>query len=191
MFIQRGAARVLAPLLLTLALIAPGAAQAAVVEDYAGYQGQSKCSPRAKAGTKYLARWLVTKYGGRQGGISRACGGGASEHKEGRAFDWSLDAAKKADRKRARAFLADAFATDKKGNEHAKARRMGVMYIIWNDRMYPAWDRFDPKPYLSSSCPKKRKCSKTLRHRDHMHISLTRKGGKARTSWFQSRLAKD
>jgi hypothetical protein len=31
-------------------------------------------------------------------------------------------------------------------------------------------------------------CSKTLRHRDHLHISLTRKGGKGRTSWFEGRL---
>ena len=62
------------------------------------------------------------------------------------------------------------------------------MYVIWNDRMYSAWDEFEPENYLSSSCPSKKKCSKTLRHRDHMHISLSRPGARGRTSWYDGRL---
>ena len=50
------------------------------------------------------------------------------------------------------------------------------MYIIWNDHMYSAWDNFEREDYRSSSCKSLRKCSKTLRHRDHMHISLSRRG---------------
>ena len=184
----RAVARVLTPVLLTLALLVPTQAQAAQVEDFASYQAQTKCSPRAKPGTTYLGHWLVRRYGGSFGSISRACGGGASEHKEGRAFDWSLNVKKKADRKSARKFLRGAFKEDKRGNVAAKARRMGIMYVIWNDTMYSAWNEFEPTPYLSSSCKKKRKCSKTLRHRDHMHVSLSRKGGKGRTSWYDGRL---
>ena len=74
----------------------------------------------------------------------------------------------------ARAFLAAAFATDAEGNPAALARRMGIMYVIWSDHFYPAYHQFQPESYLSSSCRSKRKCSKTLRHRDHMHISLSR-----------------
>lgn len=155
------------------------------IEDYSGYQPQTKCQPKPKKGTKRLARHLLRKYGGGGGATGRRCGGGASEHKDGRAIDWTLNASRKADRRIARAFLKDIFATDKHGNPHAKARRMGIMYIIWKDRMYSAWDRFESEPYLSSSCRSKRRCSKTLRHRDHVHISLSKKGAKGRTSWYR------
>lgn len=57
-------------------------------------------------------------------------------------------------------------------------------YIIWNDRMYASYDGFEPKHYLSPSCRTKRSCSPTLRHRDHLHVSLTRKGARGRTSWY-------
>ena len=104
------------------------------------------------------------------------------------ALDWTLDATKKADRKKARAFLAAIFATDDAGNEDALARRMGIMYVIWDDHIYSAWRQFEPADYLSSSCKSLRRCSKTLRHRDHLHVSLTRAAGKGRTSWYADRL---
>lgn len=186
-------ATVLAALLSAL-LVAPGPAAVAVtpVEDYADYQPQTRCSPRAKPGTVALARWVVRRHGGSQGPISRPCKvGGVSEHKEGRALDWVLDAGRKKDRRRARAFLDQVFATDGAGNAHAKARRMGIMYVIWDDRMWASYDRFDRRRYLSSSCTSVKACSKTLRHRDHMHISLSRRGGAGRTSWYDGRLAAD
>jgi hypothetical protein len=65
---------------------------------------------------------------------------------------------------------------------------MGIMYIIWNDHMYSAWDRFEREPYLSSSCRRRATCSTTLRHRDHMHISLSRPGGRGATSWYDGRV---
>ena len=63
-----------------------------------------------------------------------------------------LDASRRADRERAHAFLAAAFRTDRRGNTDALARRMGIMYVIWNDRMFSAWNEFEPEPYLSSGC---------------------------------------
>ena len=171
-----------------LALAGPAAAQ---IEDYADYQPQEYCGPRAKPGTEALARWLVRRGGG-YGPISRRCGvGGVSEHKEGRAFDWTLDATRFNDRRIAQEFLEFAFATDQHGNEHAKARRMGIMYIIWNDSMYSAGDQFEREGYHSSSCKRLRRCSKTLRHRDHMHISLSRRGGRGLTSWYEGRVSSD
>ena len=62
------------------------------------------------------------------------------------------------------------------------------MYVIWNDRMYAAYDQFYAKPYLSSGCRSLTVCSTTLRHRDHVHISLTREGGLGRTSWYVGRV---
>jgi hypothetical protein len=183
---RRALAAALLAVAVTLSLAGPATAK---IEDYASYQPQTKCSPKAKAGTKVLARWLVRRYGGGDGPISRRCqGDSTSEHKEGRALDWTLDAGRAKDRRIARAFLKFAFAEDGRGNEHAKARRMGIMYVIWNDHMYRAWDAFAKDGYLSSSCKSKKKCSKTLRHRDHVHISLSRRGGRGKTSWYDGRI---
>lgn len=168
-----------------------GAAQAAdaPVEPYAGYEPQTVCSPVAKPGAKALGRWVVASYGGRAGAISRSCrGSSTSEHKEGRAFDWTLNARRAADRARAARFLQHITATGPTGEPAELARRMGVMYVIWSDRIYAAYDQFRPRPYLSSGCKQVRKCSRTLRHRDHMHISLTRSGGYGRTSWYVGRV---
>ena len=99
----------------------------------------------------------------------------------------TLDARSDADRQLAHDFLEAAFATDPRDHEHALARRMGIMYVIWSDNFYPAYHQFQPASYLSSSCRSKRKCSKTLRHRDHMHISLSRAGGRGETSFYLTR----
>jgi hypothetical protein len=162
--------------------------EAPPIEGYASYEPQTTCHPKPRAGTKVLAAWLKDTFGGGGGATGRACGGGASEHKDGRAIDWTLDATKKADRKIAKAFLKAVFAADEEGNTHALARRMGIMYVIWNDHMYSAWDRFEREDYLSSSCKSRKRCSKTLRHRDHVHISLSMNGAKGRTSWYDGRL---
>ncbi|MDP3892516.1 hypothetical protein, partial [Nocardioides sp.] len=115
----------------------------------------------------------------------RACRvGGLSEHKEGRAVDWMLDHRRKKERRIAKRFLREVLATDEDGNTHALARRMGIMYIIWNDRIWRSYGAFEERRYLNASCRTKKKCSRTLRHRDHVHISLSRRGGKGRTSWY-------
>ena len=155
------------------------------VDDYARYEPQTGCSKQPKPGTTALGVYLVATYGGSGGAVNRPCAGsGASEHKDGRAIDWVLDADDPVDRRRAKEFLAAAFATDAEGNPHALARRMGIMYVIWSDRYYAAYNQFQEESYLSSSCRNKRKCSKTLRHRDHMHISLSRAGGRGLTTFY-------
>jgi hypothetical protein len=178
--------------LLTLAVlltVAPPAGAGQPVEDYASYQPQTRCSPRAKVGTEALAAFLVRRYGGAYGGISRACSRhSTSEHAEGRAVDWTLSATSRADRRTARDFLREAFATDRAGNPDALARRMGIMYVIWDDQIYSAWNGFAPEPYLSSSCRRVKRCSPTLRHRDHVHVSLSRKAARGETSWYAGRL---
>lgn len=153
------------------------------VEPYAPYQPQTKCKRTPKAGILHLADVLVA-HGGGYGPIARSCGRGTSEHYESRAFDWTLDAGKRKDRRLARAFVKAIFASDASGEPHAIARRMGIMYIIWNDRMWSSYSGFEKRSYLSSSCRRRKNCSTTLRHRDHMHISLTRKGARGKTSWY-------
>ena len=154
------------------------------MEPYADYQPQTTCRRTPKAGILVLADWLTARGGG-YGPISRACSGSsASEHKESRAFDWLLAADDPADAALATALLDEVFAPDDTGEPHALARRMGIMYVIWDDTMYASYDGFAAKRYLSSGCRTRRRCSPTLRHRDHMHISLTRKGARGLTSWY-------
>jgi hypothetical protein len=181
----RTAARVTG-LLLALTVLVPTAALAVPVDAYAPYQPQTRCNPTAKPGTVKLAAWLQRQYRGTGSlGISRACGhGGVSEHKEGRAFDWGVNHASARDRAHVQDFLTRIFATDAQGNPAALARRMGIMYLLWNDHIYASYDGFTKRDYLSSSCRSKRRCSDTLRHRDHVHISLSRPGGRGDTSWY-------
>jgi hypothetical protein len=174
-----------------LALLVPPAAVQAVEyddppEDYASYQPQEKCRKTARPGTRALARWINQRFdGGTATASVRPCSsGGTSEHKDGRAIDWSMDATKKKQRREVAQFLATIFADDSDENPHALARRMGVMYVIWNDHIYASYDEFDRRDYKSSSCKKLKGCSATLRHRDHVHISLSRPGGRGLTSWY-------
>jgi len=159
------------------------------MEPYAGYQPQTTCRRTPKPGVLMLADWLVARGGG-YGPISRSCAGSSrSEHKESRAFDWLLDATDPVDAALAAALLDELLAPDDTGQPHALARRMGIMYIIWDDTMYASYDGFVAKRYLSSGCRNRRTCSPTLRHRDHLHVSLTRKGARGRTSWYYAQAA--
>ena len=175
----------LAGVLVCAGLAVPAQAKYAMpVESYAPYQPQKRCVTTDRPGTVALGQWLVAR-GGAYGGTLRPCSsGGTSEHKDGRAFDWMLDAKDPDDRALADAFLVEAFADDELGDTDAMARRMGIMYVIWNDRMYAAWDGFEPKKYLSSGCRTRSTCSVTLRHRDHLHVSLSEAGAKGLTSWY-------
>ncbi len=186
------ALRVVLAVLLTVTLAGIGPASpgtAMPVEGFPSYQPQTKCSPRPKPGTVMLAEYLLKKYrGSGSSGISRDCGSsGVSEHKEGRAFDWALSARSARDRRYARDFIHRLRATDRHGHRAALARRMGVMYVIWNDRIWSASAGYRKRPYLHSACKKVKTCSVTLRHRDHMHISLTRKAARGKTSWYVKR----
>lgn len=165
----------------------PGGAAAVPVEGYAPYQPQENCNPDPKPGTVALARWLQRRYPGTGLlGISRTCrAAGVSEHKEGRALDWGVKQSSARDRGYVRDLLDRLWAADRDGNEDALARRMGIMYLIWNDHIWSAGNGFEKRDYLNSSCRKVSRCPTTLRHRDHVHISLSRAGARGDTSWYR------
>jgi hypothetical protein len=174
---------------LVAALLGPATASAAPIEDYADYDGQETCADEVLPGTDFLLRWLTRQYPGtRYTSTLRACTSGTSEHKDGRALDWGADVTDPEEQAQVDAFLERVFATDKRGNEHALARRMGIMYLIWNDHIYSAYNGFEKRDYTSRYCnPDWSKCSKTTRHRDHVHISLSRSGAAAQTSFYRFR----
>lgn len=151
------------------------------IEPYASHEPQTTCSPTAKPGTVVLRDSLLGVHPvTRNLGIVRACHlGGRSEHKEGRAFDWGAYVHRPLERAAVERFLAQLLATDADGNRHALARRMGVMYVIWNGSIWSAsragegWRRYSgPSP-----------------HTDHVHISLNWAGARGQTSFFTQNLA--
>ena len=185
------------------ALIAPAAAAAPVtpgvptglptgLEPMGSSTSQTTCDPTAKAGTLKLAKLLVATYPGTSYGIGRACTTdttAVSEHYEGRAVDWMNSVRVPKEAAQADAVLGWLFATDKAGNKYANARRLGVMYIIWNNRIWGAynadqgWRDYQdcanrPATSLDSAC-----------HRNHIHISLTWAGAVGSTSYWSKSVA--
>lgn len=153
------------------------------------YEGQITCTTAPRPGTVALAGWLTRTYRvtGSMGMMRGCTVGGRSEHKDGRAFDWKADVRRKATRRAAYDFIRKALATDAQGNAHALARRMGIMYFIYDDTIWSSYYDFRPRRYLHAGCKKRRTCSRTLRHLDHVHISLGYAGAAAQTSWYRDR----
>ena len=177
-------------IVLTGTVLSAVPATAAAVDDYADYDPQSNCAGAAKPGTVYLLRWLVRQYPntGFTSTLRSCASGGTSEHKDGRALDWGVDAANTVQRAKAYAFLKRIFASDRNGNTDALARRMGIMYVIWDDHIYSSYSGFSKRNYSNNACGGKvKKCSKTTRHRDHVHISLSRSGAAAQSTFYRAR----
>ena len=56
----------------------------------------------------------------------------------GRAWDWKASASNATQVRQVGDMLAWLFATDRYGNNFAQARRLGIMYVIWNHRIWVA-----------------------------------------------------
>jgi hypothetical protein len=146
------------------------------IEGFARYEGQETCDPAPKPGTLALRDLLLARYPSTNSlGISRGCDiGGQSEHKEGRAFDWGADVGNAADEAAVNDFLNALFATDTQGHKFALARRMGVMYVIWNHQIWGAYSANEGwRPYDGDNP-----------HTNHVHISLSWAGALAETSFW-------
>jgi hypothetical protein len=164
----------------------------AAIEPLGGYVEQVACRPKARFGTLRLAQLLARTYRNYTAtsyATGYACGtdGTRSEHYDGRAIDWMVDVHNARQHAAAKSLIAWLLATDRAGNRFAMARRLGVMYLIYDNRMWGAWDgrweEYDncfhlPAPAYANSC-----------HRTHMHISLTWNGAMGRTSFWTGRIA--
>jgi peptidoglycan hydrolase-like protein with peptidoglycan-binding domain len=128
-----------------------------------------------KPGTDALRALLMATYGGRDLGITRGCEIGAlSEHKEGRAWDWGLSAAVPAEKALAQQFLGWLTAPGPNGMAAANARRLGVMYVIWNGKIWSAYRASEGwRAYSGGES-----------HAGHIHLSLAWNGAMKRTSWW-------
>lgn len=150
------------------------------IEPYAAYDGQTKCIKKAKPGVVAFERFVLRRYARTSYGITRACNPSSiSEHFEGRAIDWHMNAYDPGDRERVKKVFRWLFKTDWWGNTHARARRLGIMYIIWNKRMWRAYRPYDGWQKYEGSSP----------HTDHVHFSFARAGGNAMTSYWTGKIA--
>jgi hypothetical protein len=198
-------ARLLALGCLVLLLSAAGAATAAPpqplkgnpadrlaalpIDEYA-YDHAKRCRRGPAPGTLALERWLALHARGASWGIMRCeklSRDNHSLHSEGRALDWHLDASDPTDRRAARRLIRLLLATDRAGNEHALARRMGIQEIIWDCRSW--WSGSDGMDDYSLCFTERgrprRGVSPTLAHRDHIHFGLSRAGASKRTSFWR------
>lgn len=151
-----------------------------VIEDFAPYQPQRFCDPSAKPGVAAFAHMLLAVYENTgSNGISRDCSvGGTSEHKEGRAFDWDVSVNGAVERRQAEALL-DWLLEDRNGHEAAMARRLGIMYIIWDHQIWGSYKAQQGwRPYQGSNP-----------HTHHVHFSFDWAGACKITSYWDGTVA--
>lgn len=178
---------VAAAMLFVLCAIAVPAARAEVtelgwpypptnLEPYNPRNQPPTCNPTIKPGPDRLRGLLGFWFGlpnqyNPNWHIARPCSvSSTSYHREGRALDFYVNATEP----RAQAIVDWILATDEYGNRHSKARRMGIVEIIWKDSIWTS-DRANEG---FRSCPT---CGA---HYDHIHFSFSREGANMQTSWF-------
>jgi hypothetical protein len=169
--------------LTTVASAAPTAPRSytAPIELYAPYSPQTTCSPTAKPGVVAWRDQLLRTYSWtRSLGIVRGCDvGGRSEHKEGRALDWGVNASSARDAAAVRDVMAWLFASDRYGNRHAMMRRLGIQYIIWNRQIISSYNIGAGWRAYTGASP----------HTDHVHFSFSWAGANRLTSYFDGTVA--
>jgi hypothetical protein len=146
------------------------------LDDLAPYQPQVTCTPWAKAGVVGFRKIILASFP-RTGssGISRACSiGGRSEHKEGRAWDWTVSVNDAYDRAAARKVFTWLLRADAQGRRFAMARRLGVMYIIHNRRIWGSYRAAEGWRRYVGANP----------HTDHVHFSFSWAGARKQTSYW-------
>ena len=172
----------------------PADALADIAIEEPAYDPATKCSKREKPGMTALVNWLDRNAGGVFWGSYRCEKWGphsASLHAENRAVDWALDVDVPAQRREAERLIALLLAPDRNGAQQALARRMGVEEIIWNCGYWGAgMSQFRPySPCLSKRGKLRRKVDKTIAHRNHLHIGMTKAGAAKQTSFWTRRAA--
>ena len=158
------------------------------IEGPAPYQPEKRCRPHVRPGTEKLGTLLTRTYRHTTFFTVRPCDGSVSEHFDGRAIDWMVSASVGWQHHDAREFLHWLLGQDRWGHWNAMARRLGVMYVIFNNRMWGAWDGHWHDYNRCMSKKKQKNRYDNACHRTHVHISLDWRGARARTSFWTGRV---
>lgn len=151
------------------------------------YVAQDSCHPAFEPGTRRLVRLLKRTYPDVYAQGAYACGtdGTVSEHYEGRAIDWMAAVKNRRQHAEARALIHWLLAPDAAGEAYAMARRLGVMYLIYDNRIWGPWGGWEPY----DNCAKHQQAAyDNSCHRTHLHISLTWNGAMGRTSFWTNKV---
>jgi hypothetical protein len=162
------------------------------LEDLARYVPANSCDPHAKPGTTAVGDLLKATYRGSSYGIDRTCGTDplpTSEHYDGRALDFFRSVRDPQQKAQVQALISWLFATDAHGNRYANARRLGVMYLIWNNRIWGSYRASDGWRAYAGCAARTARAYDTTCHRDHVHISLSWEGAMKRTSFWTRQVA--
>ncbi|GAA1252085.1 FG-GAP-like repeat-containing protein [Oryzihumus leptocrescens] len=149
----------------------------------------NSCDGLAKPGTVALGNLLKATYPTSSYGTVRACGADSitrTEHYDGRALDWMVSVRNATQAAEANAVLGWLFAT-RDGVTFANARRLGVMYVIWNNQIWGTWSQ-TWEPYSSCASTPQVSMDSTC-HRNHIHFSLSWAGAMKRTSYWTKQVA--
>lgn len=165
----------------------PAVVLPAALEGLPPYVPADTCDAVAKPGVVKFAALLQKTYAGTgSSGIIRACADEAnvSEHTEGRAFDWTVNTNNATQVAQVNAFTSWLLAPDAQGNPAANARRLGIMYMIWDKQILGLYNPSAGwRPYACSGV--------TACHQDHVHFSLTWAGARGVTSFWTGKVAAD
>jgi len=130
--------------------------------------------PDEKPGTQALRSFVMTHLGGADLGITRPCDkGGKSEHKRGRAWDWGMRADDAEESAKVGALLDWLLAPGPTGEPAEMFRRMGLMYVIWNRKVWSTLFK-EWRDYTGADP-----------HTGHVHFSLSWPGALGETSFFR------
>ena len=189
----------LIPLALCMVASATGVAHAAparpdfgpFIDEGAYYEGQTTCSPKPKPGVVAFQRLVVNAYPHTGAGyISRDCSvGGTSEHKEGRAWDWGVNVGVASQKAAADDLLSWLARDDVYGNSSSMAQRLGVMYAIWNKRIWfpsSGWRTYCVM--RNGACRDPEDGGVRSPHTDHVHFSFTWRGARKTTTFWKPAL---
>lgn len=159
---------------------------AGLVEPYASADPTTAPDPVAKPGVKLFRAWVLGRWGERAGSPENILRDWAiqppSEHHEGRAWDWMMP---EPALERGQAVVDELLATSAEGEPHALARRAGVMFLIFNRRMWRAY------PHAGAPAGSWAPYGGASPHTDHVHVSFSRAGAAGATSlypWLRARL---
>lgn len=156
----------------------------------AEYHGTTICHPQPKPGTLRLGALLDRTYGEyTKYYAGTACPNGL-QHQEGRAIDWMVNSARNVENAKAEAFIAWLLADGPNGESAANARRLGIMYLVWNNRIWAIYRQSDGWRNYQGCTSGSRQSSgnDTSCHRDHIHISLSWDGANAQTSFWTGKV---
>ena len=153
------------------------------IDAYAGWDEEDTCSRWEKPGVVALKKLVLQAYPTTvDWNYVRACGAGnPSGHQQGTAWDWGIMRDGQPQTGVVNDFLGWLLAT-RDGRADAMARRLGIMYIIWNRQIWRSY----PHDGMPAGSWGPRPCDGTPSdcHTDHVHFSLGWDGAYERTTWW-------